>query len=231
VLARLRADFVTAWVLGRDLEALAARGDDPDLTRLCTLLRENYAYPVDSVLVTPELEVVGHLNVHEPAALFPVSYRAFLARGLALARGEPPPEEEPLPTPAGEAGLDLLRPTPEQPIVSLLDVFRAGRPGELSLRYIPLDLSAFLAGGELELEARVGGAGAAAKFELCASPPGDPSFSSPVRTLERVAPGESATLTLAIEPGRAYGLAVMAAAGMAEGASNAFLATVTMRVP
>jgi hypothetical protein len=52
-----------------------------------------------------------------------------------------------------------------------------------------------------------------------------------VRTLERVAPGTSATLTLAIEPGRAYGLAVQAATGTAEGATNAFLATVTMRVP
>ena len=52
-----------------------------------------------------------------------------------------------------------------------------------------------------------------------------------MRTLERVAPGTSATLTLAIEPGRAYGLAVQAATGTAEGATNAFLATVTMRVP
>lgn len=229
MLARLREDFVCAWVLGRELERIAARAEDPDLVRLCTLLRENNADPVDSVLVTPGLEVVGHLNVHEPSALFPDSYLAFLRRGRALARGEPPPEEEPRPESAGEPGLDVLRPTPEEPTASLLDLFRAGARGERALRYVTLDLSAFADGGEIEFTARVGAAGAAAKFELCATPPGDPGFSSPVRTLERVAPGTSATLTLTIEPERSYGLAVMAASGTAEGASNAFLASVTVR--
>lgn len=229
MLGRLGQDFVTTWVLGRDLEALAAESKDAGMVRLCTILRENYAYPVDSVLVTPELEVVGHLNVHEPEALSPLAYRNFLARGLARARGEPPPAPEP--PPAIEAGPGAMRLTPEEPTASRLDFFRAGAPGELAMHYVPLDLSAFPEGGSLELEARVGGRGAAGKFELCATPTGDPSFSSPVRTLERVAAGESATLTLAFEPGRAYGLAVMAAAGSAEGATNAFLATVTVRVP
>jgi hypothetical protein len=171
VLARLRGDFVTSWVLGQDLERIAARAGDPDLARLCTLLRENYGYPVDTVILTPELEVVEHLNANESEALWPDSYLAFLARGLALARGEALPDTEPPTEPAAEPGRDLLRPTPEKPTVSLLDLFRAGKTGEFALRYVQLDLAAFPAGGELELEARVGAGTSAAKFELCASPP------------------------------------------------------------
>lgn len=230
MLARLREDYVTSWVLGQDLERIAAETEDPALRRLCTLLRENYGYPVDTVLVTPGLEVVGHLNANQPETLDPAHYGNFLARGLALARGEtvPAPERS---APSGDPATELLRPTPAAPTASLLDVFRAGPAGEPVLRYVTLDLSAFPEGGTLELEARVGSSGPAARFELCASVPGDPSVTSAERTLERVGPGERATLTLAFEPGRAYGLAVQAAQGSAAGATSAFLATVTVRAP
>lgn len=230
MLARLREDFVTSWVLGQDLERIAAETQDPALRRLCTLLRENYGYPVDTVLVTPGLEVVGHLNANEPETLDPTHYRNSLARGLALARGEPVPAPE-VSAPAGDPASQLLRPTPTAPTASLLDVFRTGPAGEPVLRYVTLDLSAFPEGGALELVARVGASGPAARFELCASAPGDPSVTRAERTLERLVPGESATLTLAFEPGRAYGLAVLAAPGAAAGATSAFLATVTVRAP
>lgn len=225
--ARLAQDFVTAWVAGRDLEPLVGQPLGPELGRLCTLLREHYAYPVDSLLLTPELEILGHLNAHEPRARSAAGYLAFLDEGLARARGEPWPA--PPPAPAASPRSDSLRPTPLEPTASRLDLFPAARTGQPALRYIPFDLGAFPAGGTLEVSLYLGETGAAGRFELCASAPGQPDVTQPVRVQERVAPGERVTLTLEFEPGRGYGLAVMAAAGVTEGAQNAFVATVNAR--
>lgn len=222
--ATLAEEFVSAWVLARDLADLARAGG-PELVRLCTLLRENYAYPVDSVLVTPDLAVVGHQNANDPAAFLPEEYHTFLARGLALARGEPLPQARPAPAPPPAA----VRLTPDAPSASLLDLFQAGKPDAPTVRFLPLDVASFPPGATLELEARVGSAAAAGRFELCASFPDYPGFTSPVRTLERVAPGTSATATLELEAGCTYGLAIRAADGEAEGATNAFLAKLTVR--
>jgi hypothetical protein len=52
---------------------------------------------------------------------------------------------------------------------------------------------------------------------------------APVRTLEKVGPGETATMTHEFSKGERSGLAVKPGAGTTEGGAHAFLATVTVR--
>ena len=93
-MATLRDEFVNAWVLAKELEGIAARSDDEDVALLCSRVREHYDYPVDSVLLAPDLRVLGHVNVHEPAGRDPALYLAFLRAGLAAARSESAPAGE-----------------------------------------------------------------------------------------------------------------------------------------
>jgi hypothetical protein len=228
VIALLRAEFVNTWLLARDLEAIAARSGDADVAQLCALVRENYGYPVDSVLITPDLRVVGHVNVNEAAAREASLYLSFLRRGLAAARGEElaeAPEEPEVHAESDYLGRTLVL-TPDEPLGTLLDVVRRGGFGEPNMKFFMIDATAFTDGGTLEISVRVGGANASGKFELCAAVEGG---MSPVQTLAKVGPGETATLTHAFDAGALFGLATMAGAGSVEGDTNAFLATVTVR--
>jgi hypothetical protein len=227
VLATLRDEFVNCWLLAKDLEKLAAASDDPDLKELCALVRENYGYPVDSVLVGPDLAVLGHVNVNAPEAMDPASYLAFLRRGLAAARGEPPPPavasvHDPEPQP-------VLRLTPQEPRATLLDVIRRRGLGQPSIRFFTLDASAFTGAGKLEVTVSVGTAEASGRFELCAAPPGNPETVVPVETLESVAPGASGTMTFDFERGAQFMLTAMPGPKAAEGDVNAFQVCVTVR--
>jgi len=239
VLATLREGFVNTWLLAKDLDAIAARAGDADLTQLCALIRSNYDYPVDSVLITSDLRVVGHVNVHASEASLPASYLTFLRRGLAAARGEeyvaeaePPPVSAPDPASKRPAprGLTL---TPVAPTDSILDIVRGRGPGHSGLAFFGLDTTAFPTGGTLEVTVRLGGSAARGKFELCAGMDGNPQMMTPVRTLDALQPGATGTLSLEFEQGARFGLAAMTApmtaTGTTEGDVNAFLATVTVR--
>lgn len=149
----LASEFVNAWVLAKDLDVLAQRSGDEDVAELCARLKENYAYPVDSVLVTPALEVVGHVNVNQAAALFPDLYAKFLRRGLAAARGEElPPEPE---SESGARPPPAVRLTPEEPEGTLLDLVRVAKSGSFEMRFFALDASAFPGPIEVSIDVRL----------------------------------------------------------------------------
>lgn len=217
-------------MLAKELEGIAKRSGDPDLAKLCGLVRANYAYPVDSVLIAADLDVVGHVNVQEPRAQGPRGYLAFLREGLAKARGEPIPEEQAEPAHDHGRGASIPAPvtlTPEAPSGSVLDLVRRGAgPG---IRFYSIDVSAFDGAIELELEVRVGGGDLAGRFELCAAPADDPSLFAPVAALAKVAPGSTERVAHAFEEGAHVGLAVMPAHGATEGELSAFLATLRVR--
>lgn len=221
---------MNTWLLAKDLDAIAARVGDADIAQLCALIRANYGYPVDSVLITSDLRVVGHVNVHAPEASRPASYLTFLRRGLAAARGEEfVPVPEPAPDPARKRpapqGLTL---TPSAPTDTILHVVRRGGAGEPELVFFGLDATSFTTPGTLQITVRLGGATALGKFELCAGMDGNPQLMGPVRTLEALQPGATGTLSYDFEKGARFGLAAMPAAGTKEGDVNAFLATVTV---
>lgn len=234
VLQTLRERFVNVWLLAKDLEAIAASSDDAEVATLCGRIRAHYDYPVDSVLIASDLSVVGHVNVHEPAAREPGRYLAFLRRGLAAARGEAAPAEAG-DAPDGHASAEHAAGTrglvlrPDEPTGTLLDVVRRRGFGRTSMTFFPIDATAFGGGGELEITVRLGGGEAAGRFELCAAVPGEPSAIQPVESLDEVAPGGTARMVHAFAAGARFHLAAMPAGGAAEGEVNAFLVTVTMR--
>lgn len=228
MLATLRGEFVNCWLLAKDLEALAAAADDPDVKELCALVRENYGYPVDSVLIGPDLAVHGHLNVNAPEAMDPTSYLAFLRRGLAATHGDSAPLAT-VPAPAHTAQFPPpVRMTPTEPRRTHLDVIRRRGFGQASMRFITLDASAFTGPGKLEVTVNLGSAEASGRFELCAAPPDRPEMMQPVQTLEALAPGTSGTLSLEFERGALFVLTAMPASTALEGDTNAFQATVTV---
>jgi hypothetical protein len=234
VIAALRKGFVNTWLLAKDLDGIAARSKDPDLARLCKLIKDNYGYPVDSVLIGADLRVLGHVNVHEDRAMVPGSYLGFLRDGLAAARGEAPASRA-VAAKAAEVAADgpghprairAVTLTPEKPTGSVLDVIHRRRFGEMSMAFFPIDASAFTDGGTIEIAVRVGGGSASGKFELCTAVPGG---MAPAETLEKVKPGGTATMTHEFTKGARFGLAAMPGAGSNEGEPNAFLATITVR--
>ena len=229
MIAKLRADFVNVWLLAKDLDGIAARANDPDVAELCKQIKANYGYPVDSVLIAPDAKVVGHRNVHEPAAMDPRAYLAFLQRGLAAARGTPEPAaaaSRPAPPPAGARGTRPLVVTPEAPTVTVLDVVRRAGLGEPGMKFFSIDATAFAGGGTVELHVRVGSGTATGTFELCAPMQGG---MAPVRSADKVAPGATATVTYEFAAGTRLGLAAKSGPGGAAGDTNAFLATITVR--
>lgn len=222
---------MNAWVLAKELEHIAERSGDPGVERVCELVRTHYAYPVDSVLIAPDLDVLGHVNVQDARALDPRGYLGFLREGLAKARGEPPPGDEPPAHPhaGGRPMPPPLRLTPESPSGSLLDLVRRATTGGPALRFFAIDATAFEGPIEIELEVRVDGGDLPGRFELCAAPDDDPGLMSPVATLAQVAPGATDRVSYAFRKGALFGLAVMPAPGVTEGEPSAFLATLTVR--
>jgi hypothetical protein len=235
VIATLRDQFVNAWLLAKDLDRIANDSGDAEVGELCELIRKSYDYPVDSILISPDLEVVGHVNVNEPAATDPRGYLAFLQKALARVNGEPAAAagwhepEHAADHGAAHPTRRALRLSPEQPAGTLLDLVQKRRMGQPSMTFFVIDATAFPKGGTLEIAVQVGSSAAAGKFELCASQRGNPSAMAPVETLAAVKPGESGRLVHEFAAGAMFGLAAMPGPESVEGDANAFLATVTVR--
>jgi hypothetical protein len=74
--------FVNAWVLAKDLDGIAARSQDELARRMCALLKQNYDYPVDSVILSPDLKIRGQRDVATSMMSEPSAYAEFLRRAL-----------------------------------------------------------------------------------------------------------------------------------------------------
>ncbi len=238
MIATLQEEFVCSWLLAKDLEAIAERAADPDLTELGRKVRANYGYPVDSVLLSADLEVVGHVNVNQPAATAPDGYLAFLRRGLAKAGRELAiaPASARAPATAARSGATHRGPvslpsvvlTREAPSASVLDLFRRGGIGEFSMKFLSIDSAAFAEGGTLELEVSIDSGSADGRFQICIETPDVPGAMAPARELE-VAAGTTGRVEYVFAKGVRLGLAVHPGTNANEGDMNAFLATLTVR--
>lgn len=56
---------MNAWVLKRDLDALAQSGLDEDLRLLAARVAKAYLYPVDSLVVSSAGEILDHASVDD----------------------------------------------------------------------------------------------------------------------------------------------------------------------
>ncbi|MEQ8767847.1 MAG: hypothetical protein RL885_28345 [Planctomycetota bacterium] len=219
------------------MKKIAASGD-ADLRRLCELVEENYGYPVDSVLVTPDLRVVGHKNVNDAMFEGATPYLGLLKRGLAMMRGEELSEEEPdpghshgvestanEPRPPG-ASLEL---TPDHPSGELLDVMRAaaGGPMQRVPAFYPLDITGFEE-GTIEIRVSVGSSLASGTFQLCELIDDGRGhvYLQEVVSADDVPPVGKDKIVHRFQSGQSFQLAVLGTGD--EGQVNAFRAEVTV---
>ena len=244
MIATLQREYVACWLLAKDLPRIEGATDDPELQRLCRVVRENYKYPVDTVLITPNLEVVGHKNANEAMGESARDYVAFLRRGAALARGEPPPAETTEPPAADrhehdpatetefepQSDLRKIVLTVARPTGTLLNVVTGKGGGQSPFSgFFEIDATACAGGGRLEIEVEVGGGKGAAVFELCSSTVDEQQnlMLMPVVKTPEVAPGGRAKIEHPLAEGAMLYLGVR---GVGEkGATNAFRVRATLR--
>jgi hypothetical protein len=239
VIEKLQDDFVNSWVLARDLKALAQSSANADFQKLCGLIEANYDYPVDSVLISPELQVLGHVNVNAAVPAGSHGYLAFLngERADASVGGDDAwvttstqghshshdhsPAGEPL-APSPELVL-----SPDEPQGNLLDVVRSAPQSQVPFVLYPLDTRAFSNGGVLVIEVEVGTSECAASFELLRMDVDHiPASMYSVASMADVQPGHSRTLKFAFQKGEQFHLLARAANGTLDGSVNAFRAEI-----
>ena len=75
VIKLLNTKFVNTWVLLKDLSKFQDGTKEDDATALAAKLQEHFVYPVDPLILTPELEFIQHLPTNEFTKSFPRSER------------------------------------------------------------------------------------------------------------------------------------------------------------
>ena len=75
VIKLLNVHFVNTWVLLRELPEIQDGAKGADAAALATKLQEHFVYPVDPLILTPELEFIQHLPTNEFTKSFPRSER------------------------------------------------------------------------------------------------------------------------------------------------------------
>jgi hypothetical protein len=250
VISLLKNEFINAWILAKDIDSTAQNSVDADFKAVCGLIKENYDYPVDSVIISAERRLAGHINVHEPEAMTPEGYLSFLKRGLKDAgrdvRGDSSssvPQTPQSPETALQANADFstsspVTLTPEKPMGTVLDVIRRHGFGKMSMGFYSIDASAFADGGLLDITVEVGKQNLGGQFELCVMAPAEPKaergeqvtnmYMQPVKSF-RVATGQTKSLQYEFKEGGMFGLAAIPDANGNEGVVNAFHATITVR--
>ena len=71
----LNTRFVNTWVLLRELPELAASAKGGVAAALAKKLQAHFVYPVDSLILTPELKFIQHLPTNEFLKSFSSSER------------------------------------------------------------------------------------------------------------------------------------------------------------
>lgn len=156
----LNENFINTWVrnvdLGRFRDSCGFDGMPP-LAR--TIIRNKWwRGPVDTWVISPELEAIGHVAVNEyldnnrreDGTLESENYLLFLADSLA---GKLP-------------GFGNTVLTPEQPSQEILDVFRTPEYGHQDYTVIVIDTTVFESGGTLVIDVEVGSEKAYGAFHL-----------------------------------------------------------------
>jgi len=156
----LNENFVNTWARNADLRCMRdSQGFEemPPLAR--TIIGHKWRRsPVDTWVISPELEVVGHVAVNdyldnnrrEDGTLESENYLLFLAESL---QGKLP-------------GLGNTVLTSEQPSQRILDVFRTAEYGHQDYTVIVIDTTAFERGGTLIIDIEVGDEKAYGSFHL-----------------------------------------------------------------
>ena len=73
VVKLLNTKFVNTWVLLKDLPKLQEGAKGDDAAALATKLQEHFVYPVDPLILTPELVFIQNLPTNAFIKSFPIT--------------------------------------------------------------------------------------------------------------------------------------------------------------
>ena len=76
IIARLNREFVSSWILRKDLMRLAKA--DSELGKFAAKVLGHYSYPVDSLVFSAKGEFAGHLPANDAGSLSARRYGALL---------------------------------------------------------------------------------------------------------------------------------------------------------
>ncbi len=218
----LRERFVNAWCLAKEVERLGAAASEPRLAALCRTLRENYQYPVDTLVLSPTLERLAHRGVNEAITDGASGY----ARMLRGALGEPTAAKDDAPAVSSNVPTPGKRPvvlTPASPKGELLDVLAPAKFAGGMGGIFTIDTRAFPDGGTLTLTIRTGSAEASGSFELMTLRRHAGGMAAmPVARAHGVAPSTTRRLVHRFKRGERFWFGAWRADGTTGDGTNAF---------
>ena len=225
----LNENFINTWVLNTDMKRLRDANTLDDLPPLTQIIVQGWKRlsPVDCLLISPELELMGRQPVNElPLRNKAKQYRLFLSEALV---GKRPGVGESTRSPVSSSrGVVLDR---IQPSVEVLDTFRyAAAPQDATV--IRIDTTTFENGGTLTIAIQVGRADLVGSFDLFRDGSALQTEGTPQNALAQawgIQPGETETITHRFDKGQVFQLRATGGWVNPEGGINAFRAQISVR--
>ena len=229
----LNENFVNTWVLNTDMKRLRdAKGIDEMLPLIQTIVRAwKRRSPVDCLIISPELELMGRQPVNElsryESHTRAAHYQLFLVESL---EGKRPGlgEKDPV---ALSSSLNVVLDR-AQPSIEVLDTFQAPAAGSQEYTVIKIDATAFENGGTLTIDIHVGRAAPVGSFDLLDGNSDLPTEETPESIFAQawgIQPGETRTITYQFGKGQVFRLRATGGWVGEKGSINAFRARISIR--
>ena len=228
VIKTLNENFVNTCVLLRDLSELIEGSDTERVSLFAKTLKDNYIYPVDIQVLSPEAEVI----IHQPDNRLPDSrlrgdrVERYLMLLDAAAKGEvmdfSSESEESMP----ELDLSL-----REELMEVLNVFRGPGAGYQDYTTVEIDTISFEQGGTLVIDIQVGEGEAIGSFDLFAGDTELPTEGFPDNALASkwdISPGKTGRIRYRFARGRRFKLGATGSWSCEKGSTNAFLACISV---
>lgn len=206
----LNENFVNTWVLNTDMKRLRdAKGIDamPPLTQTIVGAWKRLS-PVDSLVISPALELMGRQPVNELSRYEwhtrAAHYQLFLVESLEEKRpglGEKDPV-------ALSSSLNVVL-DPVQPLIEVLDTFRIPETGSQDYTVVKIDATAFENGGTLTIDIQIGRTAPIGSFDLFNDNNESSTEGMPEGALAHawgIQPGETGTIIHRFDKGQVFQL-------------------------
>ena len=228
VIKTLNENFVNTCVLLRDLSELIEGSDTERVSLFAKTLKDNYIYPVDIQVLSPEAEVI----IHQPDNKLPDNrlrgdrVERYLMLLAAAAKGEvmdfSSESEESMP----ELDLSL-----REELMEILNVFRGPGDGYQDYTTVEIDATPFEQGGTLIIDIQVGAGEATGSFDLFAGDAELPTEGFPDDALASawdISPSDTGQIRHPFTRGQRFKLGATGNWFCEKGSTNAFLARISV---
>lgn len=223
IIESLNEKFVNTWVLNTDMKRLReAKGIDGMQPLARTIISGWKRYsPVDCLVISPDLELMGRQPVNELLNAMPhieAAYQRFLVESL---EGKRP----------GLGSNRHVALNAQQTSMEILNIFRAPGHGNQEYTTVEIDTTPFEDGGTLTIDTWVGNGEMSGSFDLFAGDTELPTTGIPDNALAsawEIEPGMSGHIVHRFDRGQPFKLGVTGSWSSEQGLVNAFWAKISV---